>query len=52
MDKHTPIDVLINAHQYKPRGFLEEKIENFPDELWDQIIGVNPTGTFKMQDLF
>ena len=52
MDKHAHIDVLINAHQYKPRGFLEEKIENFPDELWDQIIGVNLTGTFKMCKIF
>jgi NAD(P)-dependent dehydrogenase (short-subunit alcohol dehydrogenase family) len=40
------VDVLINCHQFKPKGFLEAKAESFPEELWDAVIGVNLTGTF------
>ena len=40
------IDVLINAHQIKPKGFLSNKPENFDEDLWKQIIEVNLTGTF------
>lgn len=40
------IDVLINNHQYKPKGFLEAQAENFPEELWDAILDVNLKGTF------
>lgn len=40
------VDVLVNNHQFKPVGFLEAKAENFPEELWDQIIDVNLKGTF------
>jgi len=44
----SSIDVLINNHQFKPIGFCEATPENFPDELWDQIIDVNLTGTYLM----
>lgn len=40
------VDVLINAHQYKPSGFLSAKAESFPEELWDAIINANLKGTF------
>lgn len=40
------VDVLVNAHQYKPRGFLEAKAESFPEELWDDVLNVNLKGTF------
>lgn len=40
------VDVLINNHQFKPKGFTDAKAETFPQELWDAIISVNLTGTF------
>jgi NAD(P)-dependent dehydrogenase (short-subunit alcohol dehydrogenase family) len=40
------VDVLINAHQYKPSGFLSAKAEDFPENLWDDIINANLKGTF------
>lgn len=40
------VDVLINNHQFKPKGFTEAAAESFPQELWDAIIAVNLTGTF------
>lgn len=40
------VDVLINAHQHKPAGFLDAQPETFPEELWDAIINVNLKGTF------
>jgi NAD(P)-dependent dehydrogenase (short-subunit alcohol dehydrogenase family) len=39
-------DVLINSHQYKPFGFLTEKPETFPEDLWDAILTANLKGTF------
>lgn len=41
-------DVLINNHQCKPEGFLYTDAEDFPFELWKQIVDVNLTGTFLM----
>ena len=46
IDRFKRVDVLVNCHQYKPKGFLEAKAESFPDELWDAVIGVNLTGAF------
>lgn len=46
IEKFEKVDVLINNHQFKPRGFLEAKAENFPEELWDDILRVNLKGTF------
>lgn len=43
---HGRIEVLINCHQYKPKGFLEAEAETFPEELWDAIMDVNLKGTF------
>ncbi len=43
---HGRVDVLINSHQYKPKGFLEAQPETFPEELWDAVIDVNLKGTF------
>jgi NAD(P)-dependent dehydrogenase (short-subunit alcohol dehydrogenase family) len=40
------VDVLVNNHQYKPKGFTEARAETFPEELWDDIIRVNLKGTF------
>lgn len=40
------VDVLINSHQYKPKGFLVARPEDFPEELWDAVIGANLKGTF------
>lgn len=42
------VDILINNHQFKPKGFLEAKAETFPESLWDDIIKVNLKGTFLM----
>ena len=39
-------DVLINAHQHKPQGFLEARAEDFPEELWDAVMDVNLKGLF------
>ena len=46
------IDVLVNAAQYKPEGFLSSDIENFPLDLWNDIIKVNLTGTFLICQAF
>ena len=46
--RRRKVEVLINCHQYKPKGFLEAQPENFPEELWDDIINVNLKGTFLM----
>jgi NAD(P)-dependent dehydrogenase (short-subunit alcohol dehydrogenase family) len=46
LSKFGHVDVLINCHQYKPKGFLEAQAESFPDELWDAVINVNLKGTF------
>ncbi len=46
LDTYGRVDVLINAHQYKPRGFLTAQAENFPEELWDAVINANLKGTF------
>ena len=40
------VDVLINNHQFKPQGFLEAEAEDFPENLWDDILQVNLKGTF------
>jgi NAD(P)-dependent dehydrogenase (short-subunit alcohol dehydrogenase family) len=40
------VDVLVNNHQYKPKGFLEARAETFPEELWDDILRVNLKGAF------
>jgi NAD(P)-dependent dehydrogenase (short-subunit alcohol dehydrogenase family) len=40
------VDVLVNSHHYKPRGFTDTKAESFPEELWDAIVNVNLKGTF------
>jgi NAD(P)-dependent dehydrogenase (short-subunit alcohol dehydrogenase family) len=46
------VDILINSVQYKPKGFLEARIETFPPALWDDIISVNLTGKFYACQLF
>ena len=46
LDCFGRVDVLINNHQFKPKGFTDAKAESFPQELWDSIISVNLTGTF------
>ena len=45
---HGVVDVLINNHQFKPKGFCEALPENFPDELWHSVIDVNLSGTYLM----
>lgn len=46
LNRFGRIDVLINSHQYKPKGFLEAKAESFPEELWDAVMDVNLKGAF------
>jgi NAD(P)-dependent dehydrogenase (short-subunit alcohol dehydrogenase family) len=46
MQSFGRVDVLINAHQYKPKGFLEAKAETFPEDLWDAVMAANLKGTF------
>lgn len=56
IEKYGTVDVLINAHQFKPKGFdgqklmsgLEANAETFPEKLWDSIMEVNLKGTFLM----
>jgi NAD(P)-dependent dehydrogenase (short-subunit alcohol dehydrogenase family) len=40
------VDVLVNSHHYKPKGFTDAKAETFPEDLWDAIVNVNLKGTF------
>lgn len=40
------VDVLVNSHHYKPRGFTDARAETFPEDLWDAIVNVNLKGTF------
>lgn len=40
------VDVLINSHQSKPPGFLNASAEEFPIDLWNEVLKVNLTGTF------
>ena len=40
------VDVVVNNHQFKPKGFLEARAETFPEELWDDILRVNLKGAF------
>lgn len=46
LDHFGRVDVLMNAHQYKPKGFLTARAEEFPEELWDSVINANLKGTF------
>jgi NAD(P)-dependent dehydrogenase (short-subunit alcohol dehydrogenase family) len=46
LDECGHVDVLINSHQYKPKGFLMARAEDFPEELWDSVIAANLKGTF------
>jgi NAD(P)-dependent dehydrogenase (short-subunit alcohol dehydrogenase family) len=46
LERFRRVDVLVNCHQYKPKGFLEAQAECFPEELWDAVIDVNLKGTF------
>jgi NAD(P)-dependent dehydrogenase (short-subunit alcohol dehydrogenase family) len=46
LERFGHVDVLINAHQHKPEGFLEARAEEFPEELWDAVIDVNLKGVF------
>ena len=39
------VDVLINAHQSKPKEFLNTKPETHSPELWDTVIKTNLNGT-------
>lgn len=48
LSRFERIDVLINAHQYKPPQQLKSLPEEYPLNAWDGIIGVNLTGTFLM----
>jgi NAD(P)-dependent dehydrogenase (short-subunit alcohol dehydrogenase family) len=45
-DSFETIDVLVNSHHYKPKGFTEAPPETFPEELWDAIVEVNLKATF------
>jgi NAD(P)-dependent dehydrogenase (short-subunit alcohol dehydrogenase family) len=40
------VDVLINSHHFKPKGFTDARAETFPEELWDAILNVNLKATF------
>jgi NAD(P)-dependent dehydrogenase (short-subunit alcohol dehydrogenase family) len=46
IDRFGRVDVLINSHHYKPKGFTEALPEEFPEELWDAIVEVNLKATF------
>ena len=46
LEQFGRVDVLVNNHQHKPRGFLEAQAETFPEELWDAVLDVNLKGTF------
>jgi NAD(P)-dependent dehydrogenase (short-subunit alcohol dehydrogenase family) len=46
LNQFERVDVLINSHQYKPKGFTDAQPETFPEELWDAVLDVNLKGTF------
>lgn len=46
--RHGQVDILINAHAARPRGFATAVAEDFPEELWDVLMDVNLKGTFLM----
>jgi len=46
VERFGRVDVLVNAHQHKPQGFLEAQAEDFPEELWDAVMDVNLKGVF------
>jgi NAD(P)-dependent dehydrogenase (short-subunit alcohol dehydrogenase family) len=46
IERFGRVDVLINSHHYKPKGFTEALPEEFPEELWDAIVEVNLKATF------
>lgn len=46
LEAYGRVDALVNAHQFKPEGFLEALPEHFDEALWDDILRVNLKGTF------
>jgi NAD(P)-dependent dehydrogenase (short-subunit alcohol dehydrogenase family) len=46
LESFASVDVLVNNHQFKPKGFTEARAETFPEELWDDILRVNLKGAF------
>lgn len=46
LNRWDRVDVLVNCHQYRPRGWSEAKAEDFPEDLWDAVLDVNLKGTF------
>jgi len=46
LDHYKRVDVLINSHHYKPKGFTSSQAESFPEDLWDAIMNINLKGTF------
>ncbi len=48
LDTFGRIDVLINNHHYLAREAWDTRAEVFPDDVWEKMIHVNLTGTFRM----
>jgi len=46
VERYGRVDLLVNGHHHKPKGFTEAAAESFPDELWDAIVEVNLKATF------
>jgi NAD(P)-dependent dehydrogenase (short-subunit alcohol dehydrogenase family) len=46
LDLHGRVDILVNSHHHKAKGFTEIPAESFPEELWDSIVSVQLKATF------
>jgi NAD(P)-dependent dehydrogenase (short-subunit alcohol dehydrogenase family) len=46
IERFGRVDILVNSHHHKPRGFTEAAPECFPEDLWDAIVEVNLKATF------
>lgn len=45
-EKQIFIEGLINAHQYKPKGFLNADIFDMDIDMWNEIVSVNLSGVY------
>ena len=45
-ERGIKVDAIINAHQYKPKGFLESGILDMDVSIWKSIIDVNLSGCY------
>ncbi len=47
-----PVQVLVNAAQYRSTGFYSSQPEDYPQESWERVLEVNLTGVFLACQVF